>query len=315
MTQRSLARLGYDTVAIEAEIHRVESRVAKLHGQALGRVERRKRPRFNETPSHLSGRKIYDIYFDESGIRFPNPQAGFGLFVVGAVAMETGYYHQVVKPAAQELKERYFGRPDVIFHEPGLRSHQSGFSFENDRSRQREFCAAYREFLSGLEIDCVAAVLDKQRLYSTYGASMAVDDFLPRNFYAMAYDFALERVCNLLYYERHDGIGAIYPERCGKREDAELQLEHARLVTQGTRYVQASWFQHQFRPGLRFYRKGQEFGTELADVVARTVADHYREGDEAACWNEICPKLFCGHMDKVDPGERWGRYKVFPAAT
>jgi len=310
--RRALTTLGESTVGIDAEIGRVADKIMHLKAVADGYVPPRKKPRFDDSGEHQAARKVHYVFLDESGVRNPQTQPSFDLFVVGAAVVEADYFEEVIEPAADELKQRFFNRTDVVFHEPQLRRHKDEFYFGGDLEEQGKFCAAYREFLNAMKFDCVAAVIDKRALSATYGDG-PVDDFLPSNYYALAYDFALERICNLLFHERGDALGEIYPERIGKRQDAELQLEHARLVNEGTRFVSEKWFQNQFKPGLRFVRKGRHFGIELADVVARTVADHYIQGDEAACWTALQPKLFCGHMDRVAGDVRWGAYKTFPA--
>lgn len=312
--RRALKKLGYPTSNIDSDIERVAARIGHLNSLAGGHVEPRKKPRFDETPQHQSQRKSYLVFLDESGVRAPKPQEQFDVFVVAAAVVERTYFDRVLVSEVRRLKDAFFGEEKVTFHEPAVRQHKGVFYFEGDLARQREFCASYQDFLRGVDVTFVAAVLDRRRLAAEFGGE-PIDEFLPRSNYALAYDFVLERVCNLLYSECDDGIGAIFPERVGKREDAELQLEHARLVTEGTRFVSQRWFQNQFKPGLHFYRKGEHFGIELADVMARTVADHYNIGDEAACWDVLRHKLFCGHMDRIDPGNRWGSYKVFPGRS
>jgi hypothetical protein len=312
VSRRSLSALGESLQSIDSEIERIADKIMHLKGVADGHVPPRKKPRFDETGAHQQQRRVHYVFLDESGIRNPQPQSKFDLFVVGAAIVESTYFQDVLKPAADALKRRFFGEEHrVVFHEPALRRHYDDFYFGGDTEAQSAFCSAYREFLGSAQFDCVAAVIDKRSLISIYGQS-SVDDFLPNNYYALAYDFTLERVCNLLYHERGDAVGEIYPERIGKRQDAELQLEHARLVNEGTRFVSEKWFQNQFKPGLRFVRKGRHFGIELADVVARTAADHYIQGESAPCWNVLKPKLFCGHMDRVTDEVRWGNYKIFP---
>ena len=307
--RRALFRLGRDTTAVDQEIDKLAGHVGYLNWKATGgRIEPRKTPKFDEK----STRDTYHVYLDESGLRSMRDQTQFGLFVVGAAVVRQQDLEGVIKPEAERLKVAFFGSTDVTFHEPSLRNHDSGFSFKQDALKQQEFCTEYRRLLAQWPFVSIAAVIDKEKLRSNYGGG-SIDDYLPTTSYALAYHFVLERVCNLLHFEKNDGNGAIFPERSGKREDAHLQLDHARLITEGSRYVSAAWFQHQFRPGLSFLRKGQDFGTELADVVARTIADHFKAGDGAACWAELQPKLFSGHMDRIEPGERWGTYKVFPA--
>jgi hypothetical protein len=80
---------------------------------------------------------------------------------------------------------------------------------------------------------------------------------------------------------------------------------------EGTQFVPGAWFQYQLRPGLRFFRKGECPGIELADTIARTVADHYNSGEAAVPhWTTIVDRLYCGHLDR---SAKWGCYKEFPA--
>jgi hypothetical protein len=307
---RAMKRVKHSPQPIETEINRLTDELNLLRQQRQLPVLSRQRPKMVDRDEH-SKRRIWDVFLDESGHRDPKPQAAFPIFCVAAVVVEREHYRNVVIPGMQRIKESFWPGEEIVFHEPNIRRRRGKFFFGGDEERQEQFDSEYENLLSTTDMRIVGAVIDKANLRKIYGG-LQIDQYLPRAIYAMAYDFVLERVCNLLHFECDDAVGAMFPESVGKREDAELQLEHARMFVDGTRYVPGAWFQYQLRPGLRFYTKGESEGIEIADTVARTIADHYNGAGEGAIrWNCLASKMYCGHMDRE---VKWGCYKVFPAS-
>jgi hypothetical protein len=74
--------------------------------------------------------------------------------------------------------------------------------------------------------------------------------------------------------------------------------------------MSGEWLQHQIRPGLRFFVKGECPGIELADALARTIADHARYGESAYLWEPLADKLYKWSPDIAERGA----YKAFPDA-
>lgn len=113
----------------------------------------------------------------------------------------------------------------------------------------------------------------------------------------------------MLHYECNNGLGTLYPEASQSKNDAALQLEHARIFLRGTRRISGSWFQYQIRPGLTFFKKPDVVGIEIADTVSRTVAEHaLGRGESTRLWQEIRPKLYCGDSRTL----KWGYYNLYP---
>lgn len=267
----------------------------------------RERPKFH--PRAKEDIPQYNVYLDECGTRDPKPQIGFPLLVLSAVAIERGYYEQNLCPRADALKRKYWPtRTDVAFHEPDMRQRQGKFAFNGNLEKQEDFYEDYRQFIAEAEFVCAASVLHKSKLSALYNTGQ-VDQYLPRDIYAIAYDHLLETTCHMLHYECDNAVGALYPEATQRKHDAALQLEHARIFLRGTRKVSGAWFQHQIRPGLTFFKKPDVLGIEIADTVSRTVAEHaLRRGEHTRLWQEIRGKLYCGDTWST----KWGRYTLYP---
>jgi hypothetical protein len=171
---------------------------------------------------------IYHVYLDECGTKDPKPQISFPFLSMAAVIIERGYYHQTFCPRARELKNKYWPGRDMVFHEPDMRKRLGKFAFSGDMDKWAEFYGEYKALLADTDFIAVGVVLDKAKLFKLYNVT-SPDPYLPRDAYAIAYDYLLESVCYVLYHECDNAIGCLYPESIQAKSDALLQIEHSRI--------------------------------------------------------------------------------------
>lgn len=308
LARSTLHALNVPDASLIGTIKSLTDELTVLRKRAGLPISPRDRPKlFPRDPTKIPRR---NIYLDESGTRDPKPQIGFPLLVLTAVAFEPSHYWEVLQPAAVKIKKEYFPeREGVYFHEPQMRKAKGKFAFNGDVARQRAFYADYTTFINDAEFMCAAVVLNKQELLELYNIGRA-DRYLPQDAYAIAYDLLLETTCHMLHYECDDARGSVYPEATQATLDAALQAEHARIFLRGTRSVSGSWFQHQMRTGLHFFKKRECLGIEIADSVSRTVAEHAMDwGEDVPLWKQIEPKLYCA--DRLTA--KWGSYRLYPS--
>ena len=86
-------------------------------------------------------------------------------------------------------KSAELGSPDVIVHEPDVRTRNSTFR-GSSREHADTIAKSLELFLSGIEVHYIAAVVDFREFEALYPESM-VDDFLPRSCYLMTIDFVM----------------------------------------------------------------------------------------------------------------------------
>lgn len=107
--------------------------------RADGRIEPRKR--FKGGPVvRVRDPARHFLFIDESGKSLPG---GSPYFALGAIAM-TGTEVVRYRRRADAVKQRFFARHQVTFHEPGMRRRVGDFSFGDDPARQLAFDRAAR---------------------------------------------------------------------------------------------------------------------------------------------------------------------------
>ncbi len=99
-------------------------------------------------------------------------------------------------------------------------------------------------------------------------------------------------------------------ESIGSREDAEHQLEYARLLLEGSQWIPDSVFRNDLETGLRFVPKQGSHPCELADMFARELYEWIRGDCDVTPmrWDLFSKKMYCrgdGQMGKFG-------VKVFP---
>lgn len=265
-TSQSATSLTAEILAQEqAELQRAE-----------GRVEPRRRFKQNSSSHPIQdGRTINTIFIDEAGRSDPLYSAS--TFALGGVALSDEAIVAYIDEA-DELKERFFGRTDIGFHEPHMRNHRDDFEFAHNAARQQEFCEALDALVSAT--DCVAfgAVIRKDK-FAEFVASES-DPYLPPDIYATAIHMMVERYADYLAMS-HPGkaLGALVFESQGALEDAEHNKHYLDLLTHGTQWISASAFRSALQTGVRFLKKPTfSHPLELADMWSRDLFEWATNG-------------------------------------
>ena len=211
---------------------------------------------------------------------------------------------------ADALKGQFFDPADITFHEPAMRRHEQAYYFSGDKGKQAEFDEAINELVMTTEFVVFGAAIRKDAFAKEFTDS-GLDPYLPANPYAVAITMLLERYVDYLLVSgerRH--MGRVTFESQGAREDAEHQVQFARLLLDGTQWVPESAFQQAIQPGATFVPKSGSHPTELADLFARDLYEWTRSGcrTEPLRWSTFTRKMYCR-----DDGKN-GKFgvKIFP---
>lgn len=307
-----MKRAGYDAEVCGQLIKDLaKSEEAELH-RGYGRVESRNRfKKKNSGAPLLEKRPRNLLYIDESGKSIPQPLNPNHppFFALGAVAMQQ---EEVVNycAAADAIKLEFFGRKDFSFHEPPMRYREDHYYFGGDAERQREFDQALDKLVKESNFVAFGVGVRKAPFQKEF-VETGIDPYLPTDVYPLAILLLTERYIDFLAYEPESRLGRVTFESQGPLEDAYHQLEYARLLMGGTRFVPDSSFRNWLETGLRFEPKPHASDPmELSDMLSRDLYEWIKGGCTGT------PKRWDLFSDKtyLRGDGRMGKFgvKVFP---
>lgn len=290
-----------------------EEQAALLRGH--GHIESRRRFKGQSSHPLQERRTVNRIYLDESGKSFPERGELPQIFALGAVAFESDEAEKNYIRNADSLKQEFFGTADMTFHEPHMRKRKGWYRFEGSRSRQREYDAALASLIENSKF-VVFGVGVRKAAYREEFIKAGIEPSLPTDAYALAILMLMERYIDYLAYLSTEAtpksIGRVTLESIGPKEDAQHQMDYARLLLDGSRWISDSSFRSWLETGLRFMPKSNSHPIELADMVSREIYEWVRDGcvKEHGRWPLFSKKIYCrgtGVMGKFG-------VKVFPDA-
>ncbi|MEN6640841.1 MAG: DUF3800 domain-containing protein [Armatimonadia bacterium] len=180
------------------------------------------------------------------------------------VILELGYVKDVVVPALEGMKARFFDtHPDdpVILHRQDIVRKNPPFQCLHDPETCLEFDRELLQLLNDWEYQVVTVIIDKQEQLERYRVWR-------HDPYHYAMQVLLERYVTWL--ELHGFTGDVLAESRGGREDQRLKASFEGVWTAGTEYVR----HEQFRVALsskqlKVKPKANNIaGLQLADLIA-----------------------------------------------
>ncbi len=189
LLRRSRSPLTDQAAALERKIADAERIEIERGGGAIESRKRFRRPDSGGNPLREQ-RPLDWLFIDESGA--PQPAASRGSeasFALAGVAMSLDQARSY-EAAANALKEQFFGRTDIVLHEPLMRKHRQDFRFGGDRRRQHAFIDAVDDLVLKTNFTAFAVGIRKWALAA--GGS-APNPYLPSGVYEIAMHLLLER--------------------------------------------------------------------------------------------------------------------------
>lgn len=286
----------------ESEKHEVQ--------RGFGRIESRKRFKIGSGHPLLENRPRSILFIDESGKSKPEPPSPLAppYFALGAVAMAAETVEDYCA-AANEIKQEFFGRTDITFHEPDMRHRDGWFHLAGDPVKQKEFDDAIIKLLEETPFVVFGVGVRKDAFQKEFVDSKT-DPYLSTDVYSIAILMLLERYVDYLATQDKKRFGRVIFESQGPKEDAMHQLEYARILLDGSQWVPDSAFRAWLETGLRFQPKCGSDPVEIADMFARDLFEWVRDGCGVPSlrWDLFSKKVYCredGLMGKFG-------IKVFP---
>jgi len=245
----------------------------------------------------------YIVYVDESGDHgLTKLDPKYPIFVLAFCTFHKKHYSEVIVPALQQFKFRYFGHDLVILHEHEIRKERGAFNIFKSPEERSSFLDQLTTIIEESNFVLTCCVIEKKRLSQKYKS--------PRNPYHLALSFGLERIYRFLVEKgQGDRVTHIVFERRGKKEDIELELEFRRICDGD------NWEKRKLPFSIHFAdKKANSAGLQLADLVARPVGLHVlKPKQKNRAFDVLKPKFYCqGGRENVGKDfEGWG-LKRFP---
>lgn len=212
-------------------------------------------PELSDAPGSVFG--DFMVFVDESGDHgLETCDPAYPVFVLAFCIMRKADYAEVITPAVQRFKFKYFGHDLIVLHENEIRKAKGAFAFLLVPAKRETFFPDLNTLMESTPMALVAAVIRKDRLKEKYHQ--------PGHPYHLALEYGLERVAKWLH--AHGQAGRSTPLICesrGRREDESLELEFRRVATK--------------IPGfdIQFVDKRANLpGLQIADLVARPIGRH-----------------------------------------
>ena len=254
----------------------------------------------------------YRLYIDEVGNSDLNASAdpNHRYLSLTGVIFELDYVRNVLFPAIEELKARYFAsHPDdpVILHRKELVNKKPPFAELNDPAIERQFNHDLLTLLTDLDYTVITVVIDKlehQQRYATWR-------FDP---YHYCLTVMVERYVRWL--SAQSAQGDVLAESRGGKEDRRLKDSFERVYREGSNYISPDQFAARLTSRqLKVKNKSNNIsGLQIADLIAHpsfraTVARHDRQGLPSNFGGQIASileatKYYRSDRNKIDG---WGR--------
>ena len=203
------------------------------------------------------------LFLDESGdhnLAVIDPS--YPLFVLGGVIVEQRYAEGPMEEALRDLKQRLFGRDDLILHTADITRNRNGFERLKERGFQENFYQELNALLRRLEFQVIACAIRKDDHLQRYGVA-ALDPYM------LSLDVLVERFC--MEIGSVSGGGVIVAERRDPTLDRELDIAWLNLKVQGTRFMQARDIENRV-VGLNLRAKTDNIaGLQLADLIVTPI--------------------------------------------
>lgn len=236
------------------------------------------------------------VYVDESGDHsLTKIDANYPVFVLNFCIFHKSEYADVICPALQRIKFKYFGHDALVFHEREIRKAVDEFAILQNPSVRADFMVDINELMKTLPMTLVAVVIRKHRLRDTYSD--------PANPYHLALEYGVERVCHELNARGQSGrtTHLIFESR-GAKEDRDLELEFRRVLDRNS-----ICGNHDLKMVMSDKRSNAT-GLQLADLMARPIGRFVMDETQPnRAFDLIKPKFRVGPY-----GFRGYGLKVFP---
>lgn len=206
----------------------------------------------------------YFVFIDESGeANMHNPDPRFNIFVLCAIVFREDHY-EAFNRALKELKRKYFGNEDTVFHSIKMRSRKGAFTIFQDDQIQQAFYGDIKQIFTQQSYTVLSCIVNKDEYKRRYQ--------FKNHAYEDALKFICERAINLTDKTNKNNVLHFCLEKRGSNKDVQLKKYYTHFVTFGTEFMSTDDFR-KCHPKLWFRGKEQNInGLQFADLCAYPIA-------------------------------------------
>ncbi len=210
----------------------------------------------------------YIVFVDESGDHgLDQIDEQFPVFSLAFCVIEKNHYRSQICPELQALKFKFWGHDAVVFHERDIRKQNPPYGFlRTDAKLRDDFFSDINSLIDRANFGVYSSIIDKKRLKERYKD--------PYNPYEIALLFCMEKILiRLCRYNQHKKMIHVIFESRGKKEDAQLELEFRRIVSNQANwgYKNTDFSVCAFEP-MFISKQSNCAGLQIADLMARPLA-------------------------------------------
>jgi len=206
----------------------------------------------------------YYVFIDETGeANVSKPDPRFNVFVLCGILFREDHYDDF-NNQMKNLKVKYFGNEDVVFHSYHMRNKLGVFKIFQDSKTLANFYEDIGNIFVNCKYKVVACIVDKEGYKKIYPKlNYAYEDSLK---------FLCERFISCLGNVTQINSLHFCLEKRGERKDRELKKLYTKIVKYGTNYKSTQDFKV-CHPRLFFRGKNQNInGLQFSDLCAYPIA-------------------------------------------
>ncbi len=195
----------------------------------------------------------YLLFVDET-----KPDKHYSNFCFAGIVVEREYYEKELTKLVNQLKQKHFGRTDIVFHYTDMRKNKKDFACLQDEKIRKPFWDDYAKLLSEAKLDILCIYFDNNKMSKLrYGKA--------GNNYNIGFYHLLDM---FTYYLRDKGgYGQICVEsRCFNENKNVLDVFY-RYLQNGSIYFDEKEVSN-YLSSIGFTVKGDNcIGLQIADIV------------------------------------------------
>lgn len=202
------------------------------------------------------------MFLDESGdhsLDASKIDKSYPMFVLAGCIFDFDYYIKVVETNINELKNKYFGRTDIILRSYNIRKQKGDFLSLVDRKKRIQFYEDINKLFSGFQFTVIAGAINKLEHIEQY--------VNPANPYNLCFRFILERA--VMYLGRGADNIILRAESREGHNDRQLATVYEYFRQKGfANFIKPDEVQRKL-VDLSFNQKSQNVvGHQIADLIA-----------------------------------------------